>query len=63
MVLLEAMFYDIREAILVVWASFIVGVRFVLTNWTKEDTVSISKCSAYLLIGYISLLLLFLIGE
>jgi hypothetical protein len=63
MILLEAMLYDIREVLSVAWASIFVGVRFLLNNWTMEDTVSISKCSAYLALGYVSLVLIFIIGE
>lgn len=63
MVLLTAIAYDVRTFVTMVLIAVISGVRFILKNWTMEDTISLAKVSVYVLIGYAALVSVLLLGE
>jgi len=63
MILVEAMFYDIRDFVTIIWTTLVLGVRYLIKNWTREDTIAISKVSFGTLVGYVTLISVLLIWE
>jgi len=59
--IVSALVSDIVEVIVISLLGVFYGAKYIKENWTKEDSVIVLKGIAYLLVGYATLVALFLL--